>query len=173
MVQEHFGDGSKWGANISYIYEDEPLGTAGSLGLLPNEIPNLPIIMMNGDLLTKVNFEQLLQYHNEHPAIATMCVREYDFEVPYGVIESEGYMVNNIVEKPVHNFFVNAGIYVLDYELVKSVDGNDYLDMPDLLNEKILKGFPVNMFPIHEYWLDIGQIDEYEKAHKDYNKDFV
>ena len=173
MVRKHFGNGQQWGVNIQYVHEEEPLGTAGSLGLLPSDLSNVPLIMMNGDLLTKVNFEQLLQYHNEHPGIATMCVREYDFQVPYGVIESEGHSIKKIIEKPIHNFFVNAGIYVLEPDLVNSVNGNDFLDMPDLLEKRINNGDTVNMFPIHEYWLDIGQMDEYEKAHKDYSKDFI
>ena len=167
MVQKHFGDGSQWGVNIQYVHEDEPLGTAGAIGLLPDDLPNLPIIMMNGDLLTKVKFEQLLKFHNEHDGVATMCVREYDFQVPYGVIESDGLRIKSIVEKPIHNFFVNAGIYVLSPQLAKQVDGYNYLDMPHLIQEKIKDGEMVNMFPVHEYWLDIGRMEDYENAQVD------
>jgi len=167
MVRDHFGNGDAWGVNINYIHENKPLGTAGSLGLLPNDMPDLPILMMNGDLLTKVNIEHLLHFHQEQDGIATMCVREYDFQVPYGVIKSDGYHVKSIVEKPIHNFFVNAGIYVLNQSLVKSVNGLDYLDMPNLLEQKIECGEQINMFPIHEYWLDIGQMEEFERANKE------
>jgi dTDP-glucose pyrophosphorylase len=167
MVREHFGDGNKWDVNIRYIHEDKPLGTAGALGLLPDDLPDLPIMMMNGDLLTEVNFERLLEFHNAQGGIATMCVREYDFQVPYGVIKAEGQVIKSVIEKPVHKFFVNAGIYVLGQELVKSVTGSDYLDMPQLLDESIRSGAQVNSFPIHEYWLDIGQMEEFERANRD------
>ena len=167
MVREHFGDGSNWGVNINYVHEDTPLGTAGALGLLPKEMPDLPIIMMNGDLLTKVNFEHLLSFHHEQKGMATMCVREYDFQVPYGVIETSNQQITSIIEKPVHNFFVNAGIYVLEPELIQKVDGIACLDMPNLLEEQILKGEKISSFPIHEYWLDIGRMEEYERAKKD------
>lgn len=167
MIREHFGDGSRWGVNITYIHEEEPLGTAGSLGLLPDSLPDLPIIIMNGDILTRVNFSSLLDFHNESDGVATMCVREYDFQVPYGVIQSDESKVTGIVEKPVHSFFVNAGIYVLNSSLVQSVAKAFYLDMPHLLDESINKGEVVNMFPIYEYWLDIGHKDQYILANQD------
>jgi dTDP-glucose pyrophosphorylase len=167
MVQEHFGDGSKWGVSIQYVHEDEPLGTAGALGLLPEEMPDLPIMMMNGDLLTDISYEHLLDFHNTQGGIATMCVREYDFQVPYGVITVEDQVIKRVIEKPIHKFFVNAGIYVLSQELVKAVDGNSFLDMPHLLDESIQSGAQVNSFPIHEYWLDIGRMEEFERANRD------
>lgn len=172
MVREYFGDGSSWGVNIIYVHEDKPLGTAGSLGLLPSTIPELPIVMMNGDLLTKVNFESLLRFHNEHEGVATMCVREYDIQVPYGVVQAEEHKITSIIEKPIHNFFINAGIYVLNPSLLDSVDGSSYIDMPHLLEEQIGKGQQVNMFPLHEYWLDIGQKQEYELAHEIFEEEF-
>ena len=167
MVQKHFGDGSSWGVNIRYIHEKEPLGTAGALGLLPSDLPDLPLIMMNGDLVTKVNFEYLLSFHGEQEGMATMCVREYDFQVPYGVIETNEYRITNIVEKPTHSFFVNAGIYVLEPELVAEVKGDEFLDMPVLLERQLKKGKQINSFPIHEYWLDIGLLEEYERAKRE------
>jgi len=127
---------------------------------------------MNGDLLTKVDFEHLLNYHNEHGGDATMCVREYDFQVPYGVIGSDQHRVTSIVEKPVHNFFVNAGIYVLSASLLEEIDGSDYLDMPHMLEQLIMQDGQVNMFPLYEYWLDIGQMEQFEQAQKDTNEIF-
>ena len=168
MIQEHFRDGSLWGVKIQYIHEDAPLGTAGSLGLLPDNLPDLPIIMMNGDLLTRVDFEHLLDYHNNHNGIATMCVREFDFQVPYGVVEVDDCRITKITEKPVHRFFVNAGIYVLDRSLIKKVDGKSNLDMPDFLEKELGKEH-IKAFPIHEYWLDIGRMEEYEKANREMN----
>jgi dTDP-glucose pyrophosphorylase/predicted transcriptional regulator len=166
QIRGYFKDGSQYGANIHYIYEDSPLGTAGSLGLLPKDISELPIIVMNGDLLTKVDFNNLLDFHNASGNDATMCVREYDVQVPFGVVEMNKGRIEKIREKPVHKFFVNAGIYVLNNKLIKKVDGKSYLDMPDFL-ENELKNKGINAFPIHEYWLDVGRIEEYIKANQD------
>ncbi len=172
MLKEYFEDGKKWGVNIQYVQEKEPLGTAGSIGLLPKSIPNLPIVVMNGDLLTKVSFERLLEFHEESGESATMCVREYDFEVPYGIIESDDNKVKRIVEKPVHSFFVNAGIYIISPEFARSINGNNYLDMPSFLNSKLDSGDKVNVYPVHEYWVDIGGMDEYQLARKNYSEEF-
>lgn len=167
MIREHFGDGSEWGVSIEYVHEKEPLGTAGALGLLPPGRADLPLLMMNGDLLTKVNFEHLLAFHQEQKGLATMCVREYDFQVPYGVIEICDQKIKSITEKPTHNFFVNAGIYVLEPELINKVDGISYLDMPTLIEQQLEEGAQINSFPVHEYWLDIGKMEAYERANRD------
>jgi dTDP-glucose pyrophosphorylase len=166
QIRNYFKNGELYNVSIKYVHEDSPLGTAGSLGLLPDNLPDLPIIVMNGDLLTKVDFKNLLDFHYNNNTEATMCVREYDFQVPYGVIETDGYKIKKIEEKPIHKFFVNAGIYVLNKDLINKVDGKSYLDMTDFL-EKELNDGGVGAFPIHEYWLDIGQIDEYEKANRE------
>jgi dTDP-glucose pyrophosphorylase/predicted transcriptional regulator len=166
LIKDYFKDGQLYGIDINYIDEDTPLGTAGSLGLLPNNLPDLPMIVMNGDLLTKVDFKNLLDFHCDHNADATMCVREYDFQVPYGVVAIDEGSIKEIKEKPIHRFFVNAGIYVLNKNLIKKVDGKTHLDMTDLL-EKELDNGGVSAFPIHEYWLDIGCKEEYERANRD------
>ena len=166
QIMDYFQSGEKYDVSISYVHEDTPMGTAGSLGLLPENLPDLPIIVMNGDILTRVDFNHLLNFHYENNTEATMCVREYDFQVPYGVIEIANHKIAKIEEKPIHNFFVNAGIYVLDKTLVNRVDGKSYLNMTDLLNKEIYNG-GVSVFPIHEYWLDIGHMKEYEKANKE------
>lgn len=168
QLQDFFGDGSKWGVNINYVIEDEPLGTAGVLGLLPDNLTDFPVIMMNGDLLTNINFEHLLNFHKDQGGIATVCVREYDFQVPYGVVEAEDNIIKDIIEKPKHKFFVNAGIYALDKKFINGVIKNRYIDMPDLIKSKINRKERVNLFPIHEYWLDIGSMDQYKKASRDY-----
>lgn len=166
-IMDHFGDGSKWGVNITYVYEDSPLGTGGALGLLPEEINSLPLIMMNGDILTNIDFEKLLDFHNNSKADATMCVREYEYQVPYGVIYGEGNKILRMEEKPVQRFYVNAGIYVLNNTIIKSVQKNDRIDMPTLLEDKISQEGTVMMFPIHEYWLDIGRMDDFKRAQND------
>ena len=171
QIRDYFKDGKLHNVSVKYVHEDVPLGTAGSLGLLPDNLPSLPIIVMNGDLLTKVDFKNLLNFHCEHNSEATMCVREYDFQVPYGVVEIDNYNIKEIKEKPVHKFFVNAGIYVLNRSLINKVDGKSCLDMTDFL-EKELNNGGVNAFPIHEYWLDIGQMEEYEKANREFSAVF-
>lgn len=164
VIRDHFGNGEKWGVTIQYIHEDEPLGTGGALGLLPHDEIDQPMFMMNGDLLTSLNLHSFLEFHETHGCVATMCVREYEHQVPYGVITSEGTQIKSMVEKPVHRFFVNAGIYLLDPVLVKSVEPGTRIDMPSLLERQINLGKAVNMFPIHEYWLDIGRMVDFQKA---------
>lgn len=164
VIRNYFGNGEKWGVTIQYVHEVEPLGTGGALGLLPHHEIDLPMFMMNGDLLTSLNLHSFLEFHEYHGSVATMCVREYEHQVPYGVITSEGTQIKTMVEKPVHRFFVNAGIYLLDPILVKSVEPDTRIDMPTLLERQIDSGKPVNMFPIHEYWLDIGRMDDFDKA---------
>jgi len=164
MIHEHFGDGSRWGVNIRYVHEEQPLGTAGALGLLPHDEIEQPIFMMNGDLLTNLNFDNLLKFHQEHAAVATMCVREYEHRVPYGVVESDGHRVRSMIEKPLQRYFVNAGIYVVAPELIRSVPRGERVDMPDLLERQMARGLNVNVFPLHEYWLDIGRMEDFQRA---------
>ena len=167
LIKAHFGDGSRWGVTIDYIYEEQPLGTAGSLGLLPHEDIDLPLLMMNGDLLTSLDFQNLLDFHQEQDAVATVCVREYEHRVPFGVMSFQGHRITGIVEKPVHRSFINAGIYLLSPEFIRSVPPNVRIDMPDLLMRHITQGHSVNMFPVHEYWLDIGRMDDFKQAQDD------
>ncbi|WP_368881688.1 nucleotidyltransferase family protein [Shewanella algae] len=168
QVREHFGDGSKFGINVSYVHEQNPLGTAGALSLLPSSISKLPLLMLNGDILTNVNFAQLLEFHDGNVNTATMCVKQYQYQVPYGVINGDGHQITSIVEKPTHSFFVNAGIYVLNHSVVSSLKQEEVKDMPSLLDERIQSGEKVSMFPIHEYWLDIGRMEDFHKAQKDF-----
>ncbi|KTC66085.1 mannose-1-phosphate guanyltransferase [Legionella adelaidensis] len=167
MIKGYFGDGSRWGVSISYVQEENPLGTGGALGLLPHKEIDLPLFMMNGDLLTSLDFQSLLDFHYDHPGVATMCVRQYEHCVPFGVVDCQGNRVTSIIEKPTQRLFINGGIYVLSPELVANVPHNTRVDMPDLLQGYINKGQTVNMFPIHEYWLDIGRLDDFNKAQQD------
>lgn len=167
VIYDYFGDGSKWGIKINYVYEKEPLGTGGALGLLPEDIPDLPLIMINGDVLTNVNFERILQFHKKNNSAATMCVRDYEYKVPYGVITGEGNRVRRMVEKPIQQFFVNAGIYIVSSKVRKSVTKNIHIDMPTLLENFIDVEEGVMMFPIHEYWLDIGGVEDFKRAQFD------
>ena len=165
MIRDYFGHGEKWGVCIEYVHETDPLGTGGALGLLPSDITNLPIIVMNGDVLTKVDLNKLLEFHNENNAIATMCVREYEYQVPFGVVESDGHKIVRMNEKPIQRFHVNAGIYVIDQEIIKSVTANERIDMPTLIEKYI--GKKALVYPFYEYWLDIGRIDDFKRAQID------
>ncbi|MCK5110894.1 MAG: nucleotidyltransferase family protein [Arcobacteraceae bacterium] len=171
MIMNYFGDGSKFDVNISYVHEDDRLGTAGALSLLKNK-PNQPFFVMNADLLTNVNFVHLLDYHIVENTNATMCVREYDFQVPYGVIEVDNQQITSIIEKPLHKFFVNAGIYVLSPKVLDNIPHNTFYDMPTLFDELIKGNQKVLSFPIHEYWLDIGRISDFEQAQTEYDDVF-
>lgn len=170
MIRSHFGDGSRWGVSIRYVHEESPLGTAGALGLLPHDEIDLPLFMMNGDLLTTLNFRNLLEFQQEQQGVATMCVYEYEHTVPYGVIESDGRRITSIVEKPVQQFFINAGIYLLAPELVRRVGAGARIDMPTLLEQEIRAGREVSMFPIHEYWLDIGRMEDFQRAQQEFSR---
>ena len=163
-IYDYFGNGEKWGIDIDYIYEEKPLGTGGALGLLPHSEINTSLIMINGDVMTSTNFSSLIDFHNTNNAEATICVREYEHQVPYGVITNEGIKIKKIIEKPIHNFFINAGVYVLSPEFIRGVKKNYKVDMPNLLQNIINKGQRVNMFPIHEQWIDIGRLDDYKRA---------
>ena len=164
MIRDYFGDGSAWNVDIRYLDESVPLGTAGALGSLPDEVLDRSILVMNGDVITKLNFHRLFEFHHAQGGDATICVREYDFQVPYGVVEINEYRAARIIEKPLYRSFVNAGIYVLQPDVVKSVATGMQTDMPELLGSLIDSGSQVNIFPVHEYWRDIGQKEMYEQV---------
>jgi dTDP-glucose pyrophosphorylase/predicted transcriptional regulator len=170
MIREHFGDGSQWGVSIEYVHEDEPLGTGGALGLLPKESIDLPMLMMNGDLLTTVNYRGLLDFHVEHGSVATMCVREYEHQIPYGVVETDGTYIQSMEEKPIQKCFINAGIYVVSPELLQAVTPGARIDMPTLLEQQMAADRKVSMFPVHEYWLDIGKMDDFRRAQEEVDR---
>jgi dTDP-glucose pyrophosphorylase len=167
QITAYFQDGSRFGIEIQYIHEDTPLGTAGALGLLPKDAIQRPVVVVNGDIMTRVNYEALLQDHDRHTPAATVCTRQYEFQVPYGVIEHEEQQVLSIREKPVHRFFVSAGIYVLAPYVVHAIPPNTRTDMPEVLKREIGAGRSVRIFPLHEYWLDIGRPDDFELAQRD------
>lgn len=167
VIHEHFGDGSKWNISITYIHEESPLGTGGALGLLPKELPKLPLIMMNGDVLTKVDFKQLLEHHESHKFDATMCVRELEYKISFGVVESQDSLITSMVEKPTYHYNINTGIYVLSPECVSSVAKNTKVDLPTLLADRMEQDHRVGIYTSYDYWLDIGQIADYHKAQND------
>lgn len=168
LIKSHFGSGEHLGINITYVHEEKPLGTGGALGLVKEHLNNtLPLIMINGDVLTNVDYKSLLEFHIENKADATMCVREYTYQVPYGVIEGCDGRIKSMVEKPIYRFFVNAGIYVVSQSVIHSVKKNEYIDMPTLLERHMEQKDNIHMFPVHEYWLDIGRMDDFNRAQVD------
>ncbi|OCA87867.1 alcohol dehydrogenase [Bacillus sp. FJAT-27225] len=171
MIEEYFGDGSKWDVEIDYLHETKRLGTAGALSLLPS-VPSKPILVMNGDLLTTVNYNFLLDYHMKQQSEATMCVREYNYQVPYGVVKLDKNKLQGIEEKPVHRSFVSAGIYVLDPITIREIPEDEFYDMPTLFEDMIKGGRNSSVFPLREYWCDIGRIEDYKKANTDFEKVF-
>lgn len=167
VIVDHFKDGKEFGVNIKYVNESEPLGTGGALGLLPKNIEKGPIIVINGDILTDLDFSKLIQHHLESHAAATMCVRSYDYRIPYGVVSGEGGYVKEFIEKPTYSYNINAGIYVLEPNILDHVESGNYVDLPEILKNISLEGQKVSMFPIHSYWLDIGRMEDFEKAQLD------
>ena len=164
-IADHFGDGSRFGVAINYAMEDRPLGTAGALGLL--EVPAETTLVINGDILTQVNFRAMLAFHREHNADMTVAVHHQEFEVPYGVVECEGASVRGLTEKPLMGFLANAGIYLLEPTTYQYVPKGESFDMTDLIERLLAGGRPVVAFPIHEYWKDIGKFTDYQQAQED------
>ncbi len=170
IIEHHFGDGSDFGVDISYMEEDRPLGTAGALGLL--DPGDDPILVINGDILTRIDFRSMLEFHQDHQADLTLAVKPYEHRVPYGVIESDGVVLKRIVEKPVIRNFVNAGVYLLNPDVCMRVPNGRSFDMTDLIDVLSRDGGKIICFPVREYWLDIGQVEDYERAQREYAEVF-
>lgn len=163
VIQNYLQDGKAFNVNISYIEEEIRLGTAGALSLINKKL-NSPIIVMNGDILTNLDFNELLQNHISSQAFATVCVREYEYQIPYGVVVTENNLLSDIYEKPIQKYLTNAGIYILNPEVITNVPEDTFYDMPDLLNALLAQKKKVNVCTIKDYWIDIGQIEDYKRA---------
>lgn len=164
-ISDYFGDGHNHGVDLNYVNEDTPLGTAGGLRLLDK--PKEPLLVINGDVLTHVDFRAMLTYHREHNAAMTVGVRLQSIQVPFGVLECDGSLVRGVREKPEVNFLVNAGVYLLEPEVFACIPENQHFDMTDLIQQLLREGQKVAGYPIMEYWRDIGQMQDYEQAQKD------
>lgn len=168
VIEDHFGDGTEFGMEIGYVREEERLGSAGALTLAREELDR-PFIVLNADLLTNVNLGALLRFHTQQQNALTVGVRQCVVEVPYGVVELEGLDVTGLREKPSFRFFVNAGIYAVSPEAVALMPKEiQEFNMTDLIDATLAAGRRVGSFPIREYWLDIGQLADYERAHEDH-----
>jgi NDP-sugar pyrophosphorylase family protein len=167
LIMTFFSDGSKYGINIKYSREDKPLGTAGGLGLIKKEL-NETFLMMNGDVLTTLDYSDLLKYHKRNGAIATIALKKRDVKVDFGVVELDDS--NSIVgysEKPKIDHLVSMGVYVFDPKVLRYIKPNEYLDFPDIIKELISNGETVKGYVYDGYWLDIGRSDDYERANKE------
>ena len=167
-IMTHFGDGQGFGVELNYVTEDRPLGTVGALGLM--EPPDGPVLVINGDILTRVDFRAMLAFHRKHEADLTVAVRQYDLQVPYGVVESEGPRVRRVREKPMLQFLVSAGIYLLEPSVHRYIPNGESFDMTDLIEHLLDDGRTVVSFPVVEYWLDVGQLNDYQRAQDDIQK---
>lgn len=164
-IKEYFDDGQDFGVEINYIEENLPLGTAGALGLM--SVPTRPQLIINGDILTRVDFRAMFSFHRNQNAEITIGVRKYDLEIPYGVVDCDGMQVCGLREKPRYKFLVNAGVYLLEPSVYSYIPIGQHYNMTDLIEEILKKGGNVISFPIVEYWLDIGEPADYLQAQKD------
>ena len=169
MIEDHFGDGSKWGVDISYLREKSPLGTAGPISLL-NPRPEHPFLISNGDVLTDIHYGELLDFHCRHKASATMAVRLHEWQHPYGVIHTKGIDITAIEEKPVVRSHVNAGVYVLEPSVLDTLQDSEHCDMTMLFSRLQESSARTIVYPMHEPWLDVGRTDDLEQAQKDHRK---
>ena len=154
-IRDHIGDGSRYGTRVNYLTERKRLGTAGALSLLRPR-PRKPFLVMNGDLLTGLSFSKLLQFQRAHNYTMVICVRQHSLQVPYGVVEIRGGEVLALREKPVYRHFINAGVYVLTPACLDHLPKDQYYDMTDLISTLVRSGERVGVFPIIEYWRDVG-----------------
>ena len=162
IIENHFGDGDRFGLSIAYLREKEKMGTAGALKLLPL-LPEGPLLVMNGDLVTLSNFTSLCDFHIEHGSILTIAAVEHKVQIPYGVLHTNRQFLDSIEEKPSQNYFCNAGIYVMNQNLLNRIPMHRY-DMTDLIRACLSDRVPISVFPIHEYWSDVGTISDLDKT---------
>jgi len=167
QIKDYFADGSNWQVSIEYLEEEKPLGTAGALSLLPVR-PEHALLVINGDVLTRADYRQLVHFHAEHESIATLCVQEHTTQIPYGVVRMDDLKVYAIEEKPVLSHYMNAGIYLLGPALLDLVPPDQFFDMPQLIEKAIAERYRISAFPIHEYWLDIGLPETLNRAHEEW-----
>ncbi|NDJ26739.1 alcohol dehydrogenase [Campylobacter sp. MIT 12-8780] len=168
MIEAYFKNGSEFGVNIEYIHEQKRLGTAGALSLLDKNLFNESFFVMNGDILAELDFNAILKQHKRKEAHASMCVRKFSYQVPYGVVNCDEEQILSIEEKPSFEFLVSAGIYVLEPGILDFLKQNEYLDMPDLFNLLLKEQKKLVSYEIKDYWIDIGRFDEYQRANDEF-----
>lgn len=169
LLMAYFGDGSRFGVSIRYSHEKEPLGTAGPIALLDDL--SEPFLVMNGDILTGLNFRDLMEFHRGGEAIATIATYPRSVKIDLGVIEAdEQSRLTHYIEKPTHHYRVSMGVYIFDPRVASYIPQNQYLDLPDLLMGMLNQGEAVRCYRYDGYWLDIGRIDDYQQAVSDFEQ---
>lgn len=163
MIESHFGNGEKLGVRIDYLNEKSPLGTAGALSLLSPR-PAAPFVVTNGDVITDIHYGELLDFHVRHSAMATMAVRMYEWQHPYGVVQTRGIEIVGFEEKPVARSHINAGVYVLEPDALNLLSQEAHCDMPTLFERLQSKAMQTVAYPMHEPWLDVGRPDDLNRA---------
>jgi dTDP-glucose pyrophosphorylase/CBS domain-containing protein len=161
-ITDHFGDGREFGVRLNYLQEDSPMGTAGGLKLMKR--PDSTFLVINGDILTTLPYQDMLVYHRQHGAVLTAGVRKHEVHVPFGVVECEDVRIVGLKEKPSLSFFINAGAYLLEPSAWDYIPDKQRFDMTDLIHTLLNAGLPVVGFPILEYWADVGSQADYQKA---------
>jgi dTDP-glucose pyrophosphorylase/CBS domain-containing protein len=169
MLEDYFGDGSRWQVQIDYLREKSPLGTAGAVGLL-NPRPEIPFLVSNGDVLTDIRYGELLDFHCRHGAAATMAVRLHEWQHPFGVVHTEGVDIIGLEEKPIARSHVNAGIYVLEPRALDTLNAGEHCDMPTLFSRLKECGARTIVYPMHEPWLDVGRVGDLERAQAEHSQ---
>jgi hypothetical protein len=163
MIEEYFGNGDALGVKIEYLREESPLGTAGALSLL-DPLPETSFVVTNGDVLTDIDYGELLDFHMQHNATATMAVRVHEWQNPFGVVETEGVEITGYEEKPISRAHINAGVYVIEPSAINFLTKFNPCDMPTLFNSIQQEKLRIVAYPIHEQWLDVGLPEELLKA---------
>lgn len=163
MIEDHFGNGERFGVQIDYLREQSPLGTAGALGLL-NPRPGAAFVVTNGDVITDIHYGELLDFHLRHNAAATMAVRVHEWQHPFGVVQTEGIEIVGFEEKPVARTHINAGVYALDPDALNTLDADSRCDMPTLFERLQEQSKRTVAYPMHEPWLDVGRPDDLSRA---------
>jgi dTDP-glucose pyrophosphorylase len=174
MIREYFGDGDNFGIHIEYLTEDEPLGTAGALGLIDKQHPLLeqPFLVMNGDVLTEMDFSRIIHFNDSESALATMCVREYFNEIPFGVVQLDNHKLVALEEKPIQSFFINAGVYALAPRILEYIEPGHHCDITEVFARALEDKRNVTAYPITEYWRDVGSHEDFDQAQKEYHEIF-
>ena len=163
VIEEHLGDGSDFGISIEYLREEEKLGTGGALSLLPT-VPTGPLMVINGDVITTSDYGHLLDFHQRYGAAVTMAAVDYHVQIPYGVVRTDGVLAAALEEKPSQRFLCNAGFYAVAPGALDMVPAGEFFNMTDLITRCLCDGRDVVVFPIHEYWTDIGTPAELDRA---------
>ncbi len=170
-IENFFGDGTRFGVSLKISKEEKPLGTAGPITLLKDELTE-PFLMMNGDILTLLDFKAFYDFAFHNRADLTITVKEYITPFQFGNIEFEGDFVTRIREKPDIKMNILAGIYIFKPDIFRLIPDNTYFGMDHLIDKMLSEKIPVAKYQIHDYWLDIGQVDDYEKAQEIYKTHF-